>query len=253
MKRRLATFAALAFVLSISAAQAAEPTVIAGLFASTANDAMAEVIPLYERSHPNARIQATYAGGQVLAAQVESGANVDLILVGASTIMPLRGKGKVGAPVGIMAYREAVLVPKGSTKVRGLRDLANPGIRVALGTADSPHGKYAHTVLEKAGAKFGPDFERKVMANVVTTKTGASQIPPAVKSGVADAAIGFTSDESDAIVAIPVPAEDDVFTTLLAAVVAGTPHAAPAQDFIDYLRGPEAQAIFHKHHFDAPR
>jgi len=251
MKRTaFAAMASLLVAASLPAAGIAEPTAVNALIASTAGAAMAEIIPLYERSHPGARIQATYGGAQVLAAQIESGGDVDLIMVGGSTIVPLHGEGKVGTPVAIFSFHEAVLVAKGSTKVRGLRDLANPGVRIVLGTATSPHGKYAHAVLEKASAKFGADFERKVMANVVTTKTAAAQIPVAVKNGVADAAIGFTSDVSDAIDALPVPAEDDVFTTIQAAVVSAAPHAAAAQGFIDYLRSTEAQAIFRKHHFD---
>ena len=90
------------------------------------------------------------------------------------------------------------------------------------------------------------------MANVTTTKTSSAEIALAVKNGLVDAAIGFTSDESEAVDAIAVPAEDDVVTVSRAAVVTGAPHAAAAQAFLDYLRGPEAQAIFHKHHLDAP-
>jgi ABC-type molybdate transport system substrate-binding protein len=88
------------------------------------------------------------------------------------------------------------------------------------------------------------------MANVVITKTSEAQVVAAVKSGAVDAA---SADSSETIVAIPVPPEDDVFTTNLAGVVTGSPHAAAAQAFIDYLHGAEAQGILRKHHFDAAR
>jgi molybdate transport system substrate-binding protein len=254
MKRRaLAALASLLAVGSMVAAGAAEPVAVEALLGSVSTASMAEIIPLYERSHPGTRVVPSFGGAQVLAAQVESGGNVDLILVGEVTIMPLHGAGKVGTPLAIYSFHEAVLVPKGSTKVRGLRDLALPGVRIAIGLPESAIGKYAHSMLEKASAKFGADFERKVLANVVTTKTNSAQIVAAVKSGTADAAIGFSSDGTDAIDALAVPPEDDVVTNNFAAVVAGAPHAAAAQSFIDYLHGSEAQAIFRKHHLGPPR
>jgi molybdate transport system substrate-binding protein len=252
MKRIIAVVAAVLFATSISAAGAADNVTLAALSASAASDAMNEIIALYERSHPGVKIQPTYGGAVILAALVESGSG-DLILIGTSTIEALHSHNKIGTPTPIASLHEAVLVLKGSTKVRGLRDLANPGVHLAMGTANSTLIKYAHGVLEKASAKFGPDFERKVMANVVTTKTSGAQIVAAVKSGAVDAAIGFSVDSSDAIEAIPIPAEDDVFTTNLAAVVTGSSHEAVAQAFIDFMHGAEAQAIFRKHHFDAPR
>jgi molybdate transport system substrate-binding protein len=252
MKRIFVAAASLLFATSMSAAGAADNTTLTVLSASAVSDAMVEIITLYERSHPGVKIQPTYGGAVVLEALVEAGSG-DLILIGASTIEALHSHNKIGTPTPIASFHEAVLVLKGSTKVHGLRDLANPGVRIAMGTANSTLIKFAHGVLEKASAKFGPDFERKVMANVVTTKTSAAQIVAAVKSGAVDAAIGFSADSSDTVEAIPVPAEDDVFTTDLAGVVTGSQHAAAAQAFVDFMHGPEAQAIFRKHHFDAAR
>jgi molybdate transport system substrate-binding protein len=245
--------AGLLLATSVSGAQAAEPTTVSALFVTAVTASMAEIIPLYERSHPNVRIQPIYGGPVVLAAQVASGTNVDLIMIPQITLMPLRAQGKVGVPVAIYSFRMAVLVPKGSTKVRSLRDLANPGVRVALGTDTSTIGKYAHEIFEKASAQFGADFGRKVMANVIITRTSEEPLVAVIKSRDADAAIGFTSDVSDTIDEVAIPAEDEVYTTNEAAVVSGAPNAAAAQAFIDYLRGAEAQAILRKHHIDPPR
>lgn len=239
----------LLFAASISAPASAESSTIAALLASAVSDTMAEIVPLYERSHPDVKIQATYAGANALEALVESGSG-DMLLIGSSTMDPLHGRGKVGTPVLVGSFHEAVLVPKGSTKVRSLRDLAKPGVRIAMGTNHSPIFRYSQQVLQKAAAKFGPTFERAVMANVVTSKTSEAKIVEAVKTGAVDAAIGFSSESSDSVETISIPAEDDVFTTNMAAVVTGSQHAAAAQAFIDYLHGAEAQAIFRKHHFD---
>jgi molybdate transport system substrate-binding protein len=248
----LAVMTSLFLAASICAPASAESSTVAALLASAVADAMAEIVPLYERSHPGVKIQVTYAGANALEALVESGSG-DMLLIGSSTMDPLHSRGKVGTPVPTGGFHEVVLVLKGSTKVRSLHDLAKPGVRIVMGTNNSPIFKYSQQVLEKAAAKFGPNFERAVMANVVTTKTSEAKIVEALKTGAADAAIGFSSDSSDSIEAIPMPAEDDVFTTNLAAVVTGSQHAAAAQAFVDYLHGAEAQAIFRKHHFDAAK
>jgi molybdate transport system substrate-binding protein len=237
---------------SVSAPASAESGTIAALLASAVAETMADIIPLYERTHPGIKIQATYGGATTIDALVESGSG-DMLLIGSSTMDPLHSRGKVGTPVQVGSFHEVVLVLKGSTKVHTLRDLAKPGVRIAMGTINSPIFKYSQEVLEKGAAKFGSTFKGAVMANVVTTKTSEAKIVEAVKTGAVDAAIGFSSDSSDAIEAISLPAEDDVFTTNLAAVVTGSAHAAAAQAFIDYLHGAEAQAIFRKHHFDAAK
>ncbi|HTW86304.1 MAG TPA: molybdate ABC transporter substrate-binding protein [Candidatus Sulfotelmatobacter sp.] len=232
-------------------APASADTDVVALIAAVAHPAMNDIIPAFERSHPGVKIQASYGGAQVLVAQVQAGAPVDLIMVGETALSPIASK--IGSPVGVLGYHEVVLVPKGSKKIHGLRDLADPGVRVAFGVANSPPATYAHEVLAKASKGYGSDFERKVMANVATTKPSSAEIAAAVKNGLADAAIGFSSDVTDELEAIPVPAEDDVFTVSRGAVVNGAAHAAAAQAFLDYLRGSEAQALIRKHHLDPPR
>jgi molybdate transport system substrate-binding protein len=244
--------AALAVLLSMSAlvpapARAAEKTAVVALVASAASKAMAEIIPLYEKSHPDVTIQPQFAGAQVLRAQVDSGAG-DVIVVGSSSIGILGGK--VENAVSLFKYHEVVEVPKGSSKVHGLKDLATKGVRIVLGTADSPHGGYARSVIEKAGKSYGAAFAPAVLANVVTTKTASQGVPQAVLAGSVDAGIGFSSDEYPGLTLINVPAEFDVVTTTQGAVVKSSPHQSAAKDFVSFLSGSEAQAIFRKHHFD---
>lgn len=243
---------ALAVLFSMSAfvpapAPAAEKTVIVALVASAASKAMADLIPLYEKAHPDVTIVPQFAGAQVLRAQVESGAG-DVIVVGSSSITLLGGK--VENAVAVFKYHEVVEVPKGSSKVHGLKDLANKGIRIVLGTADSPHGGYARSVIEKAGKSYGAAFAPAVLANVLTVKSASQGVPLAVLTGSVDAGIGFSSDEYPGLTLINVPAEFDVVTTTEGAVVKSTPHESAAKSFVSFLAGSDAQAVFRKHHFD---
>ena len=232
----------------MTAGPAAADTTVSALMVSVAGPPMMELIPAFEKTHAGVHVQPIFGGSQNSAAQLATGAPADMLVGGPSTMGPVSAK--LGPAVQLFSFRMAVIVPKGSAKVRSLGDLAKPGVRVVLGTAGSPQARFAHTLLSKSSAKYGADFERKVMANVVTTKSAESQIVATVKNGAADAAVGFTSDATDTLEALPVPPEADVYTTVSVALVTGAPHAAAAQSFIDYLRSAEATAILHKYHFE---
>jgi molybdate transport system substrate-binding protein len=239
---------AAAVLLSSSHPALADDKAVIALVASTAGNAMKEIVPLFERSHPGMKIEPTYGGAQVLKAQVDAGAPIDLIVVGSSTMNAIAAK--VDTPTVLFSYHEAVLVPKTGAKVHSLKDLGNKGVRLALPTAESPPGAYLHAMLHKASADYGADFEQRVIANATTRKTSAAGIPPTVTSGLVDAAVGFSSDASESILVIAVPPAYDVITKSECAVLKGAPHADAAKAFSEYLRSSEAQQIFRKHHFD---
>ncbi len=108
-------------------------------------------------------------------------------------------------------------------------------------------------MIARAAADYGASFSDDVRNNVTLTRTSDAALGLAVANGLVDAAIGFTSDVGDSVVGIRVPRQFDVVTTTYATPLKGAPHAAIAKDFVAYLAGPEAQAIFRKHHFDGPR
>lgn len=251
MKRTGLVLLAAALVATAASPSAAAETNLVVLGTSVTGPALADLVPAYERAHPGVHIDATTGGAVNIASQITSGAGADLVVAGTSVTGVVRTK--LAAPVAIFSFHEALIVPKGSTKVRSLRDLANPGVRVVFGTPGSPQAAFAHTLLAKASEKYGADFERKVMGNVVTTKPSEAQVAAAVKSGTADAAVGFTADASDALDALPVPADGDTVTTVSVSLVSSTSHAAAAQAFADYLKSADAQAIYRKHHLDPPR
>jgi len=237
---------------ALSSAPAGAADTVTVLCASTSTAAMHEIVPLFTKAHPGVIIQPLFGGPQVLAAQIEADASVaDVLVVGESTTKALAAK--LGDPVPIFRYGEAVLVPQTSSKVHTLRDLANKGVRIALGVTGSPFRGYADTVIARAGADYGASFAKEVYDNVTLTRTSDAALGLAVEHGLVDAAIGFTSDVGEGVVGIRVPQQFDVVTTTYAAPLKAAPHAAIAKDFVAFLAGPEAQAIFRKHHFDSPR
>ena len=252
MSRRIGSAFALALLcgaLVRADAGAADTATI--LCASASAGAMHEIVPLFQKAHPGIVIQPLFGGPQVLKAQIEADGSVaDVLLVGESTTKALAGK--LGDPVAIFRYGEAILVPRDSTKVHSLRDLSKKDVRIGVGIIGSPFRGYAETVIARAAADYGGSYAADVHNNITLTRTSDAALGPAIASGLIDAAIGFTSDAGDGFVGIHVPPQYDVVTTTFATPLKAAPHAAIAKDFVAFLAGPEAQAIFRKHHLDAP-
>jgi molybdenum ABC transporter molybdate-binding protein len=88
-----------------------------------------------------------------------------------------------------------LVVPKGSTKVRELSDLARPGVRVAIGQPDQcTIGVLTWQLLEHAGLA---DQLRAKLASpdqVVVEKSSSSHLVPDVVTGHIDAAVAYVTD-----------------------------------------------------------
>jgi len=244
---------AAALIVTLShptATSAADKTVLVVLVSSLARVPLEEIIPLYEKTHPSVSIQATFAGGSVLASQVAAG-GADMFLSNNQSLATVSAK--LNAPVALFRIHEAVIVPKGSTKVKTLRDLATPGVRVGMVTANSAAGTYARSVLKQAASAYGADFESKVLANVVAAKTSDGAIVDLIASSSIDAAIGHPTDAGSKIEAIAIPTAFDIpagEATASAASLKSSTHLSETNEFIAYLAGKDAQAVFSKHHFD---
>ncbi len=93
--------------------------------------------------------------------------------------------------------RIALLVPAANpAKITGLKDLANPGVKVVIGTPEVPVGGYARQLLNKTvnDSAYGPDFKDKVLANVVSQETNVNQLATKIVLGEADVGIAYASD-----------------------------------------------------------
>jgi molybdate transport system substrate-binding protein len=250
-------FAALLFAASLAAgsiapvaALAADKTTIAVLVASVAKTPIEEIIPLFEKAHPNVSVQAVYGGGNVMAGQVAAGSG-DVIFSNNQSMSAVMGK--LGTLVPLFRVHEAVIVPKGSTKVKSLRDLANPGVRIGMVVANAPAGIYSRGVLKAASAQYGAEFDTKALANIALSKTSDGQIVEMIAAGNLDAAIGHPTDASDKIEVIAIPPAFDIPASeavASAAPIKSSAHGAEANEFIAFLSSKEAQAIFVKHHYD---
>lgn len=188
----------------------------------------------YAQQFPQASVRYSFAGSDMLAAQIEQGLKPD-VFASANTKLPdmLYAKGLVAKPVTFAANKLVIAVPAGSSKVKTLSDLEKPGVTIAIGSATVPIGSYTRQVL----AKLGP-ASAKVLANVRSDEPDVSGIVGKLTQGAVDAGFTYVTDVKathGALEAIPLPATLQPVVAYGVAVVKGAPHPSQARQFISGL------------------
>lgn len=239
----------LALVASLNA-QAAELTVSA---AASLTNAFNELGPVFEAAHPGHKLQFNYGASGALLQQMAKGAPVDVFASADQETMDQAQKlGLVQASqrLNFVSNALVVIVPaKAASLPRALPDLAQASYqRVAIGLpASVPVGRYTKGVLEAAG------LWRAIEPKII----GANNVRQAldyVARGEVDAGFVYATDAS--VMADKVKVAFTVPTTVPllypAATVAASPNAALAQQFVQFLVSPPAQAVLAKYRFGKP-
>ena len=195
----------------------------------------------YAQQFPQANVRYSFAGSDVLAAQIEQGIKPD-VFASANTKLPamLYAKGLVAKPVTFAANRLVIAVPANS-KINSLSDLEKSGVTIAIGSATVPIGSYTRKVLAKAG----PAASAKILANVRSEESDVSGIVGKLTQGAVDAGFTYVTDvkaTKGALKAIALPASLQPVVAYGVAIVKGSPHPAQAQQFITGLLSGPGQA-----------
>lgn len=247
----LSAIIALTSAVSVPA-QAADKVVMVARVASNATRAFKELMTDFQKTHPNVEFTAEYLGGQKIQAAVDDGQPIDIVLMGNPNFEKV--KDAIVGQTPILSNSETILVPKSNpAKINALKDLANPGVKLVIGTQDSAVGNYARQVIKKSEATNGADFATKFRANVVDEETSGTGVVEALKSGKngANAAIAFVADQDAAhFLTIPIPAADNVHTTYSIGSTKAAKNAALASEFIKMVASKEGQAVLKKYHYD---
>ena len=152
------------------------------------------------KNETNISVVFNFDGSQVLRTQIENGAYAD-IFVSANTkqmnLMKNEGFMNNSSITVFTKTKPVIIVPKDNpAKIQNISDLAKPGIKIVIGTKDVPIGDYTLQILAKLAndSAFGPEFRKKVMANVVSNETNVNYVTSKVALGEADAGIAYKSD-----------------------------------------------------------
>lgn len=186
----------------------------------------------YATQFNQANVRYSFAGSDILAAQIEQGIRPD-VFASADTKLPalLYAKGLVSKPVTFAGNKLVIAVPTNATRVTSLSDLEKPGVTIAIGSAAVPIGAYTRKVL----ARLGSAQSQKILANVRSEEADVSGIVGKLTQGAVDAGLTYLTDvraTRGALEAIPLPASLQPQVAYGVAVVKGSPHESQARAFI---------------------
>jgi molybdate transport system substrate-binding protein len=225
------------------------------LAASSLQEAMEEIAEAWEEKG-NDPVVLSFAGSASLARQIQNGAPADIFISADEDWMnALSGMELVRGEPHILASNRLVLIAPGESPIevdldnpRELLLALPPGSRVAMGEPETvPAGRYAKAALESLG--LWPSLRERIAP---TDNVRAALA--LVEAGEAPLGIVYASDAmvSDRVrVVAPFPPESHPPIHYPAALLGRSPDSE-ARDFLGFLQGDEAQAVFARYGFVRP-
>lgn len=219
--------------------------------AASLTDVLTGAVRRYE-AETGQTVALNFAGSNVLARQIRSGAPVDLFIsADEAQMVAVEAEIVPGTRVTLLSNGLVVAVP--SDRARRMASaadlLADDVRRIAVGEPSAvPAGVYARRYLESQGIWQALQPRLVPMGSVRLALA-------AVEQGAADAAIVFRTDVASsrsATSAFEVPLDEGPPISYPAAILRTGQHPDAARRFLAYLRGPEASAIFTEAGFVLP-
>lgn len=135
--------------------------------------------------------------------------------------------------------------------IGSLNDLTRPGVKVAIANPEGVCvGMYAVEIVEQAFTRVEKEAFRR---NLLNYTESCEKTATAISLKMADAVIGwrvFEHWDPARIETVPLPREQiSRIGYIPVAVATRTRDREAAQAFIDFLSGPEGQAIYARHHY----
>jgi molybdate transport system substrate-binding protein len=255
----------IAFAISASLAAAcapneAPPRTLTVFAAASLTGAFTEVGALLEAEEPGLVVESNFASSGRLLLQLEQGAQADLFAaaspdeidqaVAASLVDPASGR--------LFARnRLVVIVPSDNPgDVHALADLARPGLRLDLANESAPVGRYSIEMLAlmSLDPAYGPDFQARALANVVSYEENVRAVVAKVSLGEVDAGVVYASDiasEEGTLGVIQVPGGFTPEITYWVAPLVEAQEPELAARFVELLLSPSGAEILTRHGFEA--
>jgi molybdate transport system substrate-binding protein len=235
-----------------------EPSALSVFAAASLTEAFRDLARTLEHNHPGVAVLFNFAGSQQLAFQIEQGAPADVFASADQRWMDYaKEKGLVEGETRVFAgNRLMLIVPRTNpARIRSLKDLARHGTKIVIAAEVVPAGKYTREALTKlAGAEgFPPEYEQKVLGNVVSQEENVKSVVSKVQLGEADAGFVYQSDVTPSVSryvrAFQIPDEYNVIARYPIAMLKGARNAEAAQAFVDLVLSEEGQRVLQQHGF----
>jgi molybdate transport system substrate-binding protein len=216
--------------------------------AASLTESFTEVGEAFTAANPDAEATFSFDASSALVEQITQGAPADVFASADTANMDeLTEAGLNGTDPVIFATNllTIIVAPGNPLGITGVSDLADPEVKVVICAEEVPCGRYANEIIANAGVAVTPvSFEQNVRG--VVTK---------VTVGEADAGIVYVTDVTaagDAADMVEIPEDINVLAQYPIATVAASSDPEAGEAFIEFLTGPDGQAILAEHGFGAP-
>ncbi|MEV4822104.1 molybdate ABC transporter substrate-binding protein [Micromonospora sp. NPDC049274] len=202
----------------------------------------------FEAANPGVTVTLNLAGSSALANQINQGAPADVFASAAPKNMATvtEAGNAEGTPSVFTRNQLVIAVPRGNPAgVRGLADLARPGVQVALCAEQVPCGAAARTALTAAGVALTP----------VTLEQDVRGALAKVKLGEVDAALVYRTDARAAsadVAGIEFPESARAINDYPIVALRDAPNPAGARAFVAYVSSAPAQTVLAGAGFQSP-
>jgi ABC-type molybdate transport system substrate-binding protein len=189
----------------------------------------------------------------------------DVYLAGLHAVRQLIDQGLLEGPeVSYVTNTLTIMVPKGNPRhITGLADLNNPKLRLAM---PNPAFEGVARQIEESLKKAGGDslavavYDTKVKnGSTILTQIHHRQTPLFLMQGVVDAGVTWQSEAlfqeqaGHPISHVDIPSALNTTAVYAGAMVKDAEHREAARAWLDFIRSPEALAIFSRYGFQPYR
>jgi molybdate transport system substrate-binding protein len=220
-----------------------------------------ELGPQFGTANGGTKVTYNFGGTPQLRNQLEQGARADVFVSANKEQMDAAVKSGVvtgETPVIVQNKLVVILSKDNPGKVEKLEDLAKPGLKLVTTVKNVPVGQYTQDALAKMAkdARFGADFQTKVMANVKSEEQDVKQVVAKVRLGEADAAVVYATDVSPSVSSdvktIAIPDQFNTVADYPIAQVKGAAQPDLARAFMAYLVSGPGRDVLKKFNFILP-
>ncbi|WP_126147935.1 molybdate ABC transporter substrate-binding protein [Synechococcus elongatus] len=222
--------------------------------AASLQNPLQEITTLESVDAPKMTVRYTFAPSGALQRQIEQGAPIDVFISAAQKPMQLLQKQGLVLPetqTELLTNQLVLIVPKiADSNITSFQDLLKPTIqRLAIGEPRSvPAGQYAIEVLQNLGILDQLQSKLVLSNNVKAVLT-------AVETGNVDAGIVYLTDaQGSNQVIVTCTADPELHSPIIypVAVLRSSQSIPQAKQYLKFLKGELAQAVFKRYGFGVP-
>lgn len=202
----------------------------------------------FEAAHSGTRVNLNFGGSSDLVSQLQNGAPADVFASADQTNMTkATNAGLTAGTPQVFATNvlEIAVPPSNPAGIHTFQDLTRSGVRLVVCAQQVPCGSAAQKAAKAAGLTLKPVSEEQSVTDVLGK----------VISGDADAGLVYVTDVKGAgskVSGVKFPESSSAVNSYPIAALKGSNDSALAQEFVDFVRGPQGRKVLGDAGFGAP-